>query len=104
MGGGIHRRIFVLLNKADDFNAIDYVLPVFESSIAHIWRCAFQPIKKFPRFADFLVIWVLFKHDVGWVVLELEGDAEEIGRSLEWAREVGVRVDAATLGDVVEGS
>ena len=41
---------------------------------------------------------------VGWVVLELEGDAEEIGRSLEWAREVGVRVDDATLGDVVEGS
>jgi len=41
---------------------------------------------------------------VGWVVLELEGDAEEIGRSLEWAREAGVRVDDATLGDVVEGS
>lgn len=43
-------------------------------------------------------------NSVGWVVLELEGDAEEIGRSLEWAREVGVRVDDATLGDVVEGS
>ncbi len=41
---------------------------------------------------------------VGWVVLELEGDAEEIGCSLEWAREAGVREDAATLGDVVEGS
>ena len=43
-------------------------------------------------------------NSVGWVVLELEGDAEEIGRSLDWAREVGVRVDDATLGDVVEGS
>ena len=40
---------------------------------------------------------------VGWVVLELEGDAEEIGRALEWARGKGVRVDDATLGDVVEG-
>jgi len=42
-------------------------------------------------------------NQVGWVVLELEGEPEEIGRSLEWAREQGVRVDDATLGDVVEG-
>ena len=40
---------------------------------------------------------------VGWVVLELEGEAEEIGRALEWARAKGVRIDDATLGDVVEG-
>ena len=40
---------------------------------------------------------------VGWVVLELEGEADEIARSLEWARAKGVRVDDATLGDVVEG-
>ena len=40
---------------------------------------------------------------VGWVVLELEGDEDEIDRALEWAREKGVRVDQATLGDVVEG-
>ena len=40
---------------------------------------------------------------VGWVVLELEGEPDEIARSLEWAREKGVRVDDATLGDVVEG-
>lgn len=39
----------------------------------------------------------------GWVVLEIEGEPDEIGRSLEWARERGVRVDDATLGDVVEG-
>ena len=38
----------------------------------------------------------------GWVVLELEGEADEIERSLEWARAKGVRVDPVT-GDVVEG-
>jgi ABC-type methionine transport system ATPase subunit len=41
--------------------------------------------------------------DIGWVVLEIEGDEDEIERSLEWARGHGVRVDEATLGDVVEG-
>ena len=40
---------------------------------------------------------------VGWVVLELEGEAEEIDRGLAWARDLGVRVDDATLGDVMEG-
>ncbi|MBM3138796.1 MAG: FeS-binding protein [Chloroflexi bacterium] len=43
------------------------------------------------------------ERSVGWVVLELTGDEEEIERSLAWARERGVRVDDATLGDVVEG-
>ena len=38
----------------------------------------------------------------GWVVLELEGDAEEIERGLAWAQERGVRVDPV-VGDVVEG-
>ena len=38
----------------------------------------------------------------GWVVLELEGDAGEIDRSLAWAQERGVRVDPV-VGDVVEG-
>ena len=42
-------------------------------------------------------------NSVGWVVLELEGEADEIERSLEWARAKGVRIDEATLGDVVEG-
>lgn len=41
-------------------------------------------------------------NSVGWVVLELEGDADEIERSIQWAQEQGVRVDS-TLGDVVEG-
>ncbi len=40
---------------------------------------------------------------VGWVVLELIGEEDEIERALAWARDKGVRVDAATLGDVVEG-
>ena len=39
----------------------------------------------------------------GWVILEIEGDDDEIEQSLAWAREQGARVDEATLGDVVEG-
>ena len=39
---------------------------------------------------------------IGWVVLELEGDADEIERSIEWAQAKGVRVDPI-VGDVVEG-
>ena len=43
------------------------------------------------------------EENVGWVVLELEGEADEIERGIEWARGAGVRIDDATLGDVVEG-
>ena len=39
---------------------------------------------------------------VGWVVLELEGERDEIERSLQWAQEQGVRIDPVE-GDVVEG-
>ncbi|MGE0229360.1 MAG: NIL domain-containing protein [Dehalococcoidia bacterium] len=39
---------------------------------------------------------------VGWVVLELEGEPEEIERGIHWAEAKGVRVDPL-LGDVVEG-
>ncbi len=38
---------------------------------------------------------------IGWVILELEGDEDEIDRGLEWMRSLGVRVDPA-LGDLVE--
>ena len=38
----------------------------------------------------------------GWVVLELEGDVEEIERGLDWVAAKGVRVDPVT-GDIVEG-
>ena len=40
--------------------------------------------------------------DRGWVVLELEGDMEEIERGLEWIASKGVRVDPVQ-GDIVEG-
>ena len=39
---------------------------------------------------------------VGWVVLELEGDEDEIDRGLEWMTEAGVRVDPIS-GDLIEG-
>ncbi len=38
----------------------------------------------------------------GWVILELEGDTDEIARSVAWAESRGVRVDPIT-GDVIEG-
>jgi hypothetical protein len=40
--------------------------------------------------------------NVGWVILELEGESDEIERSLNWAQQLGVRVDPLA-GDVVEG-
>lgn len=40
--------------------------------------------------------------DRGWVVLEVEGDLEEIERGLEWVAAKGVRVDPVP-GDIVEG-
>ncbi len=40
--------------------------------------------------------------DRGWVVLELQGDLEEIERGLEWVAGKGVRVDPVQ-GDIVEG-
>ena len=38
----------------------------------------------------------------GWVVLELDGEQEEIDRSIRWVVGKGVRVDPVA-GDVVEG-
>jgi hypothetical protein len=40
--------------------------------------------------------------DRGWVVLELEGEMEEIERGVHWVVEFGVRVDPVA-GDIVEG-
>jgi hypothetical protein len=40
--------------------------------------------------------------DHGWVVLELEGEMEEIERGVQWVVELGVRVDPV-VGDIVEG-
>ena len=38
----------------------------------------------------------------GWVILELDGDKDEIERGLEWVRKNGVRVDPV-YEDIVEG-
>ena len=40
--------------------------------------------------------------DRGWVVLELDGDLQEIERAVEWVTSKGVRVDPVE-GDIVEG-
>jgi ABC-type methionine transport system ATPase subunit len=42
------------------------------------------------------------RDDMGWVVLELEGEDAEIQRGLEWVSGTGVRVDPVG-GDVIEG-
>lgn len=42
------------------------------------------------------------REDMGWVILELEGEEEEIERGLDWVTSMGVRVDPIS-GDVVEG-
>ena len=42
------------------------------------------------------------REDMGWVVLELEGDDAEISSGLAWVTSTGVRVDPVS-GDVVEG-
>jgi ABC-type methionine transport system ATPase subunit len=42
------------------------------------------------------------REDMGWVVLELDGDDSEIERGLEWVVNTGVRVDPVA-GDVIEG-
>ena len=41
------------------------------------------------------------EHDFGWVVLEIDGDHDEIDRALSWVEQKGVRVDPVA-GDVVE--
>jgi len=38
----------------------------------------------------------------GWVVLELEGEADEIEKGIAWVVSKGVRVDPV-IGDIVEG-
>ena len=40
--------------------------------------------------------------DKGWVVLELEGEEEEIEQGIAWVTSKGVRVDPV-IGDIVEG-
>lgn len=40
--------------------------------------------------------------NMGWVVLELDGDEAEIDRAVQWVKSQGVRVDPVS-GDVIEG-
>jgi len=40
--------------------------------------------------------------DRGWVILELEGEEEEIEQGITWVISKGVRVDPV-IGDIVEG-
>jgi hypothetical protein len=40
--------------------------------------------------------------DRGWVILELEGEIQEIERGVQWVMDQGVRVDPVA-GDIVEG-
>lgn len=40
--------------------------------------------------------------DRGWVILELEGERDEIERGLEWVSQQGVRIDSV-YEDIVEG-
>ena len=42
------------------------------------------------------------REDMGWVILELEGEEGEIDRGIDWISSQGVRVDPVS-GDVVEG-
>ena len=42
------------------------------------------------------------REDMGWVVLELDGDDTEIQRGLDWVAAIGVRGDPVS-GDVIEG-
>ena len=42
------------------------------------------------------------RENMGWVVLELEGEDEEIQRGVDWVSSMGVRVDPVS-GDVIEG-
>lgn len=42
------------------------------------------------------------RQNMGWVILELEGEEDEIEKGIDWVSEIGVRVDPVS-GDVIEG-
>ena len=42
------------------------------------------------------------RDDMGWVVLELEGESHVVDEGLEWVISTGVRVDPIA-GDIIEG-
>jgi hypothetical protein len=55
---------------------------------------------------QFLIVTNIRRADVtadrGWVILELDGELDEIGRGLRWVADKGVRVDPVE-GDLMEG-
>ncbi len=55
---------------------------------------------------DFKIVTNIRRADVqenmGWVVLELDGEEDEIQRGLTWVSSTGVRIDPVS-GDVIEG-
>ncbi len=55
---------------------------------------------------DFHIVTNIRRADIGeqmgWVILELDGEKEEIERGLQWVSSTGVRVDPVG-GDVIEG-
>ena len=55
---------------------------------------------------EFQVVTNIRRADVtderGWVILELEGEVDEIERGLRWVEEQGVRIDPV-VSDIVEG-
>ena len=42
------------------------------------------------------------RDDMGWVVLELEGESDVVDKGLEWVISTGVRGDPIA-GDIIEG-
>jgi hypothetical protein len=40
--------------------------------------------------------------NMGWVILELDGEEAEVDRAIQWVKSQGVRVDPVS-GDVIEG-
>ena len=42
------------------------------------------------------------QENVGWIILEMDGEEDEIERALDWVRSLGIRIDSV-VGDVVEG-
>ena len=55
---------------------------------------------------DFKIVTNIRRADVGdemgWVLLELDGEEAEIKRGLDWVSSTGVRVDSVS-GDVIDG-
>ena len=55
---------------------------------------------------DFKIVTNIRRADVGdemgWVLLELDGEEDEIKRGLAWVSSTGVRVDPVS-GDVIDG-